>query len=286
MANILTVLEAINLSEDYLKKKKVDEARINAELLLADILNCRRLDLYLKFDRPLSVDERDKYREFLRRRGEREPLQYIIGHAEFYGLKIFVDKNVLIPRPETEILVEKVLDELSKSTTPLLLDIGTGSGNIPIAILKNHESARAIAIDISDNSLEIARKNAKVNNVEDRIEFLKIDIFDDEIFNLSKFDFIVSNPPYIEKDRFDKLEPELKNYEPRTALTDESDGYRFYRRITSVAKEMLKPGGKLFFEISEGQSKEVQSLMSDNGFRNIEVIYDLQKLDRIVKGEV
>lgn len=282
----LTVIEAVNLSEEYLKKKKVDEARINAELLLADILNCKRLDLYLKFDRPLSQEEISLYREYLKRRGEREPLQYILGYTEFYGIKFKVNRNVLIPRPETELLVEKVIDELKNIPDAKFLDIGTGSGNIPISIVKHLPEVKATAIDVSERAIEVARENAGNIGVSGNIKFERADIFGEDIFNIGLFDLIVSNPPYIEKSRFNELAPELKEYEPRIALTDNDNGFIFFDRITKAANTLLKKGGKLFFEISEGQSERIKTIMKEENFTNIEVIYDYNNLDRIIVGEL
>lgn len=286
MAKNLTVLNAISLSEEYLLKKNVSEARINAELLLADILKCKRLDLYLKFDQPLTNTEIEKYREYLRRRGEHEPLQYILGHTEFYGLEFIVSKDVLIPRPETELLIEKILNDHSDNSSFSVLDIGTGSGAIPIALIKSNENITATAIDISNDALAIAKENALNHSVLDKIEFKSMDVFQEDIMGLQRFDVVVSNPPYVKKENYDNLEPELKDYEPQIALTDNADGLRFYKRITSVAKELLNQNGRLYFEISEGQGQDVSRLLKSEGFGKVDVINDYANLERIVTGEL
>ena len=188
---MITVLEAIKLSTDYLDKKNVESPRANAEILLAEVLNCKRLELYLSFDKPISENELSNYREFIKKRGMRIPLQYIIGFVEFYGLKIIVNQNVLIPRPETELLVEKIINDSSSNFTKSnirILDIGAGSGNISIALSKNLKNSNVLGIDISEKALEVAKQNAENNLVQNNIEFRKFDIKVDDITELGKFD--------------------------------------------------------------------------------------------------
>jgi len=283
---MLTVLEAINLSEDYLKKYGVQSSRLNAELLLAEILNCRRLDLYLLYDRPLNDKEISSYREFIKRRSKREPLQYIVGHVEFYGIKLMVNASVLIPRPETEILVESIIKSLNKKTQLRILDIGIGSGNISIALLKNLPEAKAVGIDISKDAIELAELNAKANDVLERLDLIQFNILDNDINIFEKFDLIVSNPPYISESEFENLEPELKVFEPSNSLTDYSDGYKFYRTIISSSQVLLKPNGKLFFELGKGQHEQVKNLMISSGFRNICIIKDYSQIERVISGEL
>lgn len=283
---MLTVLEAIKLSDEYLQKYRIESPRLNAELLLAEILNCKRLDLYLLYDRPLSKDELITYREFLKRRSKREPLQYITGSVEFYGLRFAVNKSVLIPRPETELLVESVLNSFSEENNIRILDIGVGSGNISISILKNKSTATALGIDVSKSVLTLAETNAKKNSVDDRLKLLKHDIFKDDTSVLGKFDLIISNPPYISQSDYEMLEPELKVYEPSSALTDHADGYSFYKRIISVYKNLLTRGGKLFFELGKDQKQKVKEDMESAGFININITKDYSQIDRIISGEV
>ncbi|MDP2363927.1 MAG: peptide chain release factor N(5)-glutamine methyltransferase, partial [Ignavibacteria bacterium] len=217
---MITVLEAIKLSTEYLDKKNVESPRANAEILLAEVLNCKRLELYLSFDKPLGEDELSGYREFIKKRGMRIPLQYIIGYVDFYGLKLIVNQNVLIPRPETELLVEKIINNFSSDPSKeniRILDIGSGSGNISIAISRNIINSNVLGIDISEKALEVAKQNAENNFVQNNIEFKKFDIKIDDITELGKFDLIVSNPPYVSSSDFQNLEPELKVYEPREA---------------------------------------------------------------------
>ena len=244
---MLTVLESIKLSTEYLEKKGVESPRINAELLLAHILKCKRLDLYLTFDRPLDDEEVALYRTFLKRRGEFEPLQYIVGSVEFYGLPFYVNSSVLIPRQETEILVEEIIEQHKNMPGIKILDIGTGSGNIAISLAKNLPGAQVIGTDISRDALVIAGKNSVLNCTESQAKFIENDILNGYPEEKS-FNVIVSNPPYVPADDFEKLRPELKVYEPRQALTDNADGLIYYREICRKAKELLLSGGRLYFE--------------------------------------
>lgn len=283
---MITVLEVIKLSTDYLQKKGVESPRANAEILLADILKCKRLDLYLSFDKPLAENEVQIYREAIRKRGLRMPLQYIIGNVEFYGLKLLVNENVLIPRPETELLVEKIINESDKSANLKILDIGVGSGNISLALLKNLPNSNVVAIDVSENALNVAEQNAGLNLVQDKIEFKMFDILIDDLNTLGKFDMIVSNPPYVSGTDFDNLEPELKIHEPRIALTDNSSGVSFYKRIIEIAEQILNKQGKVYFELGMGQSTQVQKFFEQSNFKNIEVTKDFSGIDRIICGEL
>lgn len=302
----MTVLESLKLSADFLERKGIESPRLNAELLLADILNCKRLDLYLKFDQPLKEDEVNKYREWISRRGKFEPLQYITGRVEFYGLQFNVTPFVLIPRPETELLVETVLNKLKinisvisneernlKNFSPALpdqndkiniLDIGTGSGNISISLAKNLSNVEITAIDISEKALSIARDNAAANGVEEKIRFITADV--KNYISSYQFDILVSNPPYISKEEYPILQNEIKNYEPKVAVTDSDDGLVFYRTIAERSKSFLKSGGSIFLEIGHGQKEDVEKILSSNGFVNVHFIKDYQQIDRIASGEI
>jgi release factor glutamine methyltransferase len=283
---MITVLEAIKLSTEYLEKKDVESARANAEILLAEILNCKRLDLYLTFDKPLKENELNLYREFIRKRGMRIPLQYIVGNVEFFGFKLVVNENVLIPRPETEQLVEKIIKDNTGIENLTILDIGVGSGNISIALSNNLKNCKVVGIDISEKALEIAKVNSKKYLSENKVEFKLFDILKDNLANLGKFDLIISNPPYISDKDFEALEPELKNFEPRIALTDSSDGISYYKKIISASKELLNMNGKLYFEMGKDQFQKIDSLMKENGFKNINIIKDYSGIERIISGEL
>jgi len=281
---MITVLESLNLSTDFLEKKGIESPRLNAQLLLAEILNCKKLDLYLKFDRPLSEEETEKYRSWVLRRSKFEPLQYIIGKVEFYGLPFKVTPDVLIPRPETEILVEEVINFCKNKKSIRILDIGTGSGNIPVALAKNMNGADITAIDISEKAITIAKENANVNSVENKINFITADV---NSFSVNdKFDCVISNPPYVSKEEFQTLQQEIKDYEPRIAVTDSNDGLDFYRVIAAQSKKLLKPGGKIFLEVGKDQSGFVKQLFEQNGFINVQCVKDLPQIERVVSGEL
>jgi release factor glutamine methyltransferase len=282
---MLTVLEALKLSDEYLKKYNIDSSRLNAELLLADILSCKRLDLYLLYDKPLQESEIAKYRDYLKRRSSREPLQYIIGNVEFFGCKFFVDPSVLIPRPETELLVECALKKYLPKDEIRILDIGVGSGNIAVTLLKNLSLSSAVGIDINDDTLSVASKNARDNNVIKRLELVKFNILKDDHRTLGNFNMVISNPPYISLNDFHNLEPELKNYEPLLSLTDNSDGYLFYEKIISVSSHLLNNNGRLFFELGKDQHTKVKKMMIENGFSNINIVKDYSDIERVIFGE-
>ena len=282
---MLTVLESLKLSTEYLEKKGIESARLNAELLLAEILNCKRLDLYLKFDQPLRENEVDIYREWISRRGKFEPLQYIIGRVEFYGMQFKVTRDVLIPRSDTEILVEEVINFAKDKSGLRILDIGTGSGNIPIALAKNLTNAEITSVDVSANAIEVAKENALLNNVESKVEFILSDIYHLKI-ETDLFDIVVSNPPYISAEEYPTLQKEIVDYEPSIALTDSNDGLNFYRTITEKSKSFLKKEGKIFFEIGKEQFDDVEKILLKNNFLNIKITKDYQQIERVISGEL
>jgi release factor glutamine methyltransferase len=281
---MLTVLDVLNKSTEYLVKKGIESPRMNAELLLADILKCKRLELYLMYDRPLTEKELTEYREYLKRRSTFEPAQYIIGTVEFYGLEFKVSPAVLIPRPETEILVETVINSVSKEDELRIMDIGSGSGNISIAIAVNLPNAYVIGIEISESAITVAEENLKKYDLNKRVSFLNYDILSLNRDEFSDFDIIVSNPPYVSKEDYGKVQKEILNYEPNIAVTDFHDGYKFYREIISLASHILKPYGKMFLEIAQGQSKNINEIMKENNFKEISIVQDYQKIDRVIYG--
>ena len=280
----MTVLEAIKLSTDFLERKSIPSARLSAEILLADLLRLKRLDLYLKYDRPLSKSEIDSYRELILRRSNGEPVQYIVGHTNFYGLEFFVTPSVLIPRNDTEELVELVIMYLNSFSKPVnVLDIGTGSGNISVAIAHGCNHAEVTSIDISQEAILIAKKNAELNNVTSRINFICNDV-ENYDFENKLFDVIVSNPPYIPLDEFSKLNTEVSKYEPRLALTDEGDGLKYFKIIASKSAQLLKNGGSIFFEVGYNQATDVKNILLDNRFIDVSIIKDYSEINRFIHG--
>jgi release factor glutamine methyltransferase len=257
----MTVLEAIQKSADFLGKKGVESSRLQAELLLAHQLKMPRMKLYLNFDRVLTTAETDGLRELVKRRAAREPLQHIVGSASFCGLEISVTRSALIPRPETEMLAELGWKFLSTINPELstVLDFGTGTGCIAIALAAKCPNAKVTALDISPDALALARQNAQQNKVAERMGFLLGDGFVAMTAGV-KFDLIISNPPYIASAEIATLEPEVKDFDPRTALDGGADGLDFYRRLAQEAKAFLKSGGKIMVEFGDGQANDISKI--------------------------
>jgi release factor glutamine methyltransferase len=276
-----TVLSLVEWSTHHLVVHGFDEARLHVELLLSHVLGLSRLQLYTNFDRPLSPQELTSFRDLFKRRLTHEPLQYIIGETEFMGLPFFVDKRVLIPRPETELLVQKAIDAMRSIDKEEIevLDIGTGSGNIPVAIAKFVNNCNITSLDVSKDAIDVARVNAERNNVP-RVTFLNTDIFSDDL-PPQRFDVIISNPPYIAINEMDALQPEVRDYEPRIATTDLADGYRFIRRIAAVAQQKLEENGYFFMEIAYNQSELTKKILEQGGLREVIVHADYAGHPRI-----
>lgn len=278
----MTILEAIQKSADFLAKKGVDSPRLQSELLLAQVLKTKRLKLYLDFARALSGPETIALRELVQRRGAREPLQHILGTACFWGLDIMVNREVLIPRPETELLAElgwNFLNSLKREST--FLDFGTGSGCIAIALCHFARDARGTALDKSTGALGIARENAKKNAVESRLDFLQSDAFTALAASL-RFDLIISNPPYIPSAEISALQEEVRKYDPQPALDGGSDGLDFYRLLASESADHLAPSGKLMLEFGDGQQDQLRSLFTASGWSIDSILNDLSARPRIL----
>ena len=258
-----TVLSMLEWGTDYFKEKGIPDPRHSIEWLLAEVLGIRRLDLYLKFDRPLSKKELEAIRPLIKRRARHEPLQYIIGHTDFMNAQIRVSPDVLIPRIETEQLVELILDDFpdnSEEEEISVIDIGTGSGCIPIALKMERPHWKVTAMDLSPEALEVARKNAEENEVD--IHFMEGDIRRWKEINLSSdYHIIVSNPPYVLPDEKDLLEKQVVEYEPALALFHE-DPPELYGDIIHFASEALRPDGRLYLEIHEHYHEQILGLFS------------------------
>ena len=259
--------------------------RLDVETLLQKVLGVDRLYILLNLERVLSEDEEQLFNKFINERLNNRPIAYIVGNREFMGLDFFVKEGVLIPRPDTEVLVEEVIELAKKKDAKNILDIGTGSGAITVSLAKYLENVKVTSVDISDIALEIGKRNAISNEVDDRINFVKSDLFTN-IDKETKFDIIVSNPPYIKREVIDTLDKQVKDYEPYNALEGGVDGLDFYRAITKQAKEYLKKGGILAYEVSHDQSEDVSKLMEMDGYTNIYTLKDLQQIDRVVIGTV
>jgi len=268
--------EILAWTTDFFKSKEIENPRLNAELIISSVLKLNRMDLYLQFDRILSLSERNRIKKLILKRATGEPLQYVLGECDFYGFRIFVNENVLIPRPETELLVERILKDNSRLAS--ILEIGTGSGAIAIVLKKNFPEAEITATDISEKALAVAKQNSENNETE--ITFLKSDIFSE----LSeKFEIIVSNPPYISAVEFENLPPEIKEFEPKNALFAAENGLYFYRKFLAKAENHLQPNGTIYLEIGSEQAAEITIIAHENGFENVKVFQDLNGFDRILK---
>ena len=255
----MTVLEAIQKSTEFLAKKSVESPRLQTELLLAHLLKMPRMKLYLNFDRALTEVETDALREFIKRRAAREPLQHILGSTSFCGFEILVNRHVLVPRPETEMLAELGWQFLAtRHLSPVTaLDFCTGSGCIAIALAAKSTEAKIVATDISADALALAKQNATANKVPERIEFLQGDGFT-ALKDTQPFDLIVSNPPYIASAEIATLDPEVRDFDPQMALDGGADGLDFYRLIAAQAKVLLKPDGKIMLEFGDGQADAIK----------------------------
>jgi release factor glutamine methyltransferase len=300
----VTVLEVIQRSADFLTKKSVDAPRLQAELLLAHVLKVPRMQLYLNFERILAPAEQDTLRELVKRRGEREPLQHIVGSISFCGLEILVNRHVLIPRPETELLAEQgwiFLNERSKlgleegntqaspaasdkswaREAPSALDFGTGSGCLAITLAVKCPIARVLALDMAPDALELARKNAAHHGVLERLGVL----LGNGMSSLpkgSQFDLIVANPPYIPTSEIDGLQPEVRDYEPRSALDGGPDGLDFYRHLSSNAGGFLKTEGRIMLEFGDGQDEAITALFGKENWIVERVLKDYTQRSRIL----
>lgn len=280
-----TVKDVLEWTARHFKDKGIRSPRLDAEVLLAHALGADRLRLYLNFDRPLSPDERSRYRELVRRRASREPVAYILGRREFWSLPIRTLPGALIPRPETEVLVESVVDKVRHAPHPRILELGCGSGAVAMAVLRENPRARMVATDISRQALEITRLNAHEIQVLDRLDLVASDLFD-AIRPGGEFDVVCSNPPYIPTETIAQLDPEVRDFEPLTALDGGPDGLDVIRRLVEQAGVYLKTGGALVLEVGDGQAECVAQLVRGaGGFRKVAKHRDLSGMERVVKGD-
>ncbi len=282
----MTVLEVIQRSAKFLGEKGVESPRLQAELLLAHQLKLPRMRLYLDFERALTPAELDAFRELIKRRGQREPLQHIVGSTSFCGLEIAVNRHVLIPRPETELLAERgwsFLNQLSTSGSQSLtaLDFGTGSGCLAIALAWKCPAAAVWAVDISAEALDLARQNAARHGMAERIRFLHGDGFG-AVAPGVRFDLMVSNPPYIPSGEIATLQAEVRDYDPRGALDGGTDGLDYGRRLAAEAAAWLKPQGRLMMEFGDGQADRLRELFQEQKWIVESVVEDYTRRPRFL----
>lgn len=278
----MTVREALKSSKKMLKDADIETYSLDAALILCFVLRLNRSSLILKYDMHLKSDEEKYIFELVKLRADRVPLSYITGIKEFMKLDFMVNEKVLIPRPDTEILVEGVIKELRRVDDPVIIDVGTGSGAIAVSLAYYIKNCTIYALDVSADALNIAYENAKKYRLTDRIKFIKSDLFKDMDDKLYKADLIVSNPPYIASGDMEGLQPEVKK-EPRLALDGGSDGLDFYRSIVRDGRKLLKNRGMMAFEVGFNEAEDVVNLMKEF---DIYILKDLSGMDRVVIGSL
>ncbi len=267
----------LNKGSKILKINNIKSFNLDSQLLLSSTLKIDRSNLILNLDKKINNNETKNFFDFIERRRKNEPIAYIIGYKEFWKNKFKVNNNVLIPRPDSEILVEQVLREISTNSKKKILDIGTGSGCIIISILNDRKTCSGVGIDISKKAIKIAKYNAKIQHLKNRIKFFNTNI---DNFNLDKYDFIVSNPPYIKFNEIKSLDRDVRNYEPKIALSGGIDGFSKIRQVVNKSSNLIKKSGKLFLEIGSTQTKEAIKILQLYGFYNNRVIKDFGNKNR------
>ena len=280
----MKISETLRTATENLRESGIAEARREASSLLAFALGKDRTFLITHDDYELSEEEKTRFQNFLERRASREPLQYIKGVQEFYGLDFIVTRDVLIPRPETEMIVANGLEILKAAANPRFCEIGVGSGCISVALLYNATEASAIGLDVSEKALEIAGLNAGKHHVDDRLKLETSNVY--EVLSDEKFDLIVSNPPYIPRADIEHLQREVREFEPFEALTDGADGLSIIEKIIIGAPRFLKPKGFLLLEIGHTQSEAVEGLFTAEIWRAVETLPDLQGIPRTVRAQI
>jgi release factor glutamine methyltransferase len=276
--------EQLKTAAKLLQESGIDEPRREARSLLAFALRKDKTFLIAHPEYELSREEETLFREFFARRAAREPFQYITGRQEFYGLDFIVTKDVLIPRPETELIVENAFEILRDKENPTFCEIGVGSGCISVSILHEIKTATAIGLDVSKKAIEIAKLNAENNGVINRLSLKISDVF--AVLQNEKFDLIVSNPPYIPREDIETLQPEVRNFEPLSALTDGGDGFSIIEKIIRESPKFLKSGGFLLLEIGFNQSDKVREMFRAETWRSLEILPDLQGIPRTVRARL
>ena len=286
-----TIKNLLKVTTGYLQEKQIENPRMTAEVLLAHQLNIDRVTLYINFDQPLNESEISGYRSLIKRRLQREPLQYITGAQEFWSLDFIVNPQVLIPRPESELLVELAINQLKppnafENHPPKILDLGTGCGALAISLAKEVQEAKIWATDISSGALKLANLNAKKHGVADRIKFKHGDLWNPLINQDITFDIIISNPPYIACEEYNDLPPEIRDYEPRSALDGKGDGMYYIEKILKGGLHFLNTGGLILLEMAPDQTNEALSLIGQiKGYGESSRIKDYSHRYRVVMAQ-
>ncbi len=269
----------LNNGINSLKISNIVNPELDSELLLSKALNKKREEILTNLKKEINKKQLDKFNLYLSRRKKKEPIAYILGFKYFWKYKFIINKSVLVPRPETEQIVEETLNYLSNNESKKILDIGTGSGCIIVSVLKERSKCKAIAIDISSKALKVAKTNAKIHHLENKIKFINIDI---DKFNYNKYDLILSNPPYISNIDLIRLDDDIRIYEPRESLSGGLDGYEKIIKVIEKSSKLLKNNGKLIVEIGDTQKNNVLKLLKNNGFYINKTGKDLSGRDRCI----
>jgi len=289
LMNIWTIQKLLNWITEHFTSKGIDSPRLSAELVLSHVVGLKRIELYTQFDKPVTKKQLDLLHDLVKRAGQNEPIAHIIGKTEFYSLGLNVTPDCLIPRPETELLVERAIEFLRTRTgKQLVCDLCTGSGCIAVAIAKNFPDVQIIATDICEAALNVAAKNIEKHQLKDRIKLLCGDLFDPIMpqLDVGKFDLIVCNPPYVSMPEFEKLDKNVKDYEPKSALLAGTDGLDVHRRIVERVNEFLKGDASLMLEIGYSQGPAVRELLEKAGyFGEIRIEKDFHDNDRIAMAK-
>lgn len=259
-----TVKRLLEWTTKYLADKSCDSPRLDAEVLLAFVMSCKRIQVYTRFEEVATEDMRTRFRELIKQRVEGCPVAYLVGRKDFFSLELEVNRDVLIPRPDTETLVSECLRLAKGLTSPTILDVGTGSGNLAVALAKQHKTALVTAIDVSAAALAVARRNAAKHGVAERVRFLEGNVFA-PLAAEERFDFIVSNPPYIPNEDIATLEIGVRDYEPHLALDGGADGFAVFERLIAEAPQHLQPGGYLLIEIGSPQEAPARERLTAHG---------------------
>jgi release factor glutamine methyltransferase len=278
---MITLLEVLQKSTNFLSERGVTDAKISAEWIMAESLGLKRLDLYLQFERPLTEDELIGIRKGIKRRATREPLQYILGTVDFYNVRLKTDSRALIPRPETEYLVELLHTRYLNKEPTRILDLGTGTGAIAIALLSVFPNSLAIAVDQSEAALELANENARAAGVFDRLELVASDWFEKVE---GEFELIIANPPYLTSAEMESAEPEVVKFEPRDALYGGEDGLEYLNCIVDESFSYLVPGGMLVLETGVLQHTNLMSRAKQVGYVSMQSVKDLERRNRFLIG--
>ena len=277
-------LELIDVTVSYFRNRGVDRPRLNAELLLAHTLGCQRIELYTQFEKDLPAETVDAFRERVRRRGAREPLQHILGRTEFHSAEIRCDSRALVPRQETECVVDEAVRLLRGLGEPLVADIGCGTGCLAIALAKAASSARVIATDISLDALEVAYDNVAAHGLTDRVRLVAGDLCAPLLVEglAAQFDLVMTNPPYVKSDEIEGLQPEVRDHDPRLALDGGPDGLRFYRRLFDEAPGLMKPGAAMVLELPDQGQAEVKRVAESSGWTQLVLTEDMAGIARVL----